>query len=210
MGKRDPRVDAYIAKAAPFARPILKHLRAIIHEGCPGVEETIKWSFPCYDYKGPFASIAAFKQHASFGLWKHALLVKKHAPLAKNREKAMGHFGRLTSLADLPSRRVLVALVKEAKRLNDERVKLPPRPRPKKPVKVMVPAFFRAALRKSKKAFACFDAFSPSQQREYVEWLAEAKTAPTRERRLETAIEWISEGKIRNWKYVRKKKAQPT
>jgi hypothetical protein len=204
MGKRDPRVDAYIAKAAPFARPILKHLRAIIHEGCPEVEETIKWSFPCFDFKGPFCSIAAFKAHATFGLWKHALLVQQHAPLAKNREKAMGHFGRLTSLDDLPSRRVLVALVKEARRLNDERIKLPPRPRPKTPIKVRVPAYLRTALGKNKKALAQFSAFSPSQRREYVDWLTEAKTAPTREKRLATAIAWIAEGKIRNWKYVRK------
>jgi hypothetical protein len=203
MGKRDPRVDAYIAKAAPFARPILKHLRAIIHEGCPEVEETIKWSFPCFDYKGPFCSIAAFKAHATFGLWKHALLVQQIAPLAKDREKAMGHFGRLTSIDDLPSRRVLVALVREARRLNDERIKLPPRPRPKKPIKVTVPAYLRAALGKKKKALAHFTAFSPGQRREYVDWLTEAKTAPTREKRLATAISWIAEGKIRNWKYVR-------
>ncbi len=198
MGTKDPRVDAYIAKSAEFARPILQHLRQLVHEACPEVQETIKWSFPNFEYKGPFCNMAAFKQHCSFGFWKHKLLFPGQPG---KEEEAMGQFGRIASMKDLPKDQVLLGYVRKAKRLNDEGVKLPPRATtPKKPV--VVPAFLAAALKQSPPARAAFDNFSPSHKREYVEWLTEAKTEATRQRRLETALAWLAEGKPRNWKYM--------
>ncbi len=196
MGTRDPRIDAYIAKAADFARPILTHLREVVHAGCPDVVETFKWGHPSFEHRGLLAGMAAFKKHATFGFWKHALVVEGDT----RADEAMGSFGRLTALSDLPSKATLVRLVKKAKRLNDEGVK-PVRAKsaPKKPIP-MHPDL-RAALAKKKKALAAFEAFSPSHQREYLEWIAEAKGDDTRKRRIATTIEWLSEGKARNWKY---------
>ena len=199
MARTDPRVDAYIAKAAPFAKPILKHLRAAVHAGCPDVQETMKWSFPHFDYKGMFCGMAAFKQHATFGFWKAKLLADQ---LPAVDEKAMGQFGCIRSLDDLPSRARLVRLVKAAAALNDagvtiERRKAPPRA----PVKA--PAFLMAALKKNPRALATFKAFSPSHKREYITWVTEAKREETRQRRLTKAIEWMAQGKSQNWKYER-------
>jgi uncharacterized protein YdeI (YjbR/CyaY-like superfamily) len=204
MGKRDPRVDAYIERAQPFARPILKHLRKMVHGACPHVQETMKWSFPHFDYKGIFCAMAGFRQHCTFGFWKGALLRDSVKGMPAGGEKAMGQFGRIASLADLPNEKTLVRIVKAAAKLNDERVAVPRRkPKAKPPLKV--PPYFSAALRRSEKARAAFDAFPPSHRREYVEWVAEAKTGETRSKRLATAIEWISQGKGRNWKYERPK-----
>jgi uncharacterized protein YdeI (YjbR/CyaY-like superfamily) len=203
MAKKDPRVDAYIAKAQPFAQPILKHLRKLVHDTCPGVQETIKWSFPCFDYKGPFCHMASFKQHAVFGFWKTALL-KDPKGILQAKDEAMGSIGRITSLKDLPSDKIIAGFIKQAMDLNEKGVKLPGR---EKKVEVKVPAmpqFFKAALNSNKKAAAHFEKFAPGQKKEYITWLTEAKTEETREKRLETAIDWISEGKIRNWKYVKK------
>lgn len=198
MGSKDPRVDAYIEKAQPFARPILKHLRKAVHTGCPDVVETMKWSFPHFDYKGIFCGMAAFKAHCTFGFWKASLL----EGLAGTDKDAMGQFGRITSLDDLPHEKKLVALVKQAAKLNDEGVKVKREPKaPKSPVRV--PAYFEAALKKNKKAQTAFDAFSPSHRREYVEWITEAKQEATCQRRMATALEWIAEGKSRNWQYER-------
>jgi len=196
MGKQDPRVDAYIAKAADFAKPILTHLRQVVHNACPGVDETMKWSFPHFDYKGEMmCSMAAFKAHCALGFWKSSLVLD-----GPGSEDAMGHFGRLTSVRDLPSDRTLAAYVKKAAKLNDEGVKVARRPvAPKKPLSV--PADFAAALKKSPAARKAFDAFSPSHRREYVEWVTEAKTDATRQRRMKAAVDWLSEGKSRNWKY---------
>ena len=203
MGTRDPRVDAYIEKAQPFAKPILKHLRSVVHSACPDVEETMKWSFPHFDYKGIFCAMAGFKQHCTFGFWKGSLLRGRVKGMPAGGEESMGQFGRITSLADLPSERTLKAIVKAAAKLNDENVVVPRRKaKPKPPLKV--PAYFTAALRKNKEALAAFDAFPPSHRREYVEWVTEAKTEETRARRLATALEWIAEGKGRNWKYQKK------
>ena len=192
----DPRMDAYIAKAKPFARPILERIRAAVRAGCPDVEETIKWGMPSFYYKGPLCGMAAFKQHATFGFWKHSLLSKR---LPKTKERAMGSFGRLTSVSDLPSRATLVSLVKAAAKLNDDGVKVVRRGKPKPPVEV--PAFFTAALRKNPKALTAFKAFTPSHKRDYVEWVAEAKRDETRAKRVAQAVEWIAQGKSRNWKY---------
>jgi uncharacterized protein YdeI (YjbR/CyaY-like superfamily) len=197
MGKKDPRIDAYIAKSAPFARPILKHLRELVHKGCPGVEETVKWSAPHFDYHGgPLAGMAAFKAHCAFGFWKGSLILP-------GSSDAMGQFGRITSLSDLPADRVMIGYVRKAARLNEEGVKVP---RPVKQVKkdIPMPPDLAAALKKNAKARATFDGFSPSHKRDYLEWITDAKGAETRTKRLKTATEWMAEGKPRNWKYMKR------
>jgi uncharacterized protein YdeI (YjbR/CyaY-like superfamily) len=202
MGKKDKRVDAYIAKAKPFAQPILKHLRKLIHQANPGIEETIKWGMPFFDYKGPFCNIASFKEHAVFGFWKTALL-KDPKGVLEARHDAMGSLGRIASLNDLPSDKVIMDLIKQAKKLNDDDVKLTTREKkPSKPV--AIPNFFKVALSQNKKALAHFEKFPPGQKKEYIVWLTEAKAEETREKRLENAIEWISQGKIKDWKYLKK------
>jgi uncharacterized protein YdeI (YjbR/CyaY-like superfamily) len=193
MGKRDPRVDAYIVKQREFARPILKHLREVIHAGCPGVVETIKWSMPAFEYEGPLVGIAGFKEHVTFALWKHDLLVKQ-------ARTGMSSIGRIESMADLPSKAALVALVKKAAVLNEKGVKAPMRSKTPKKAIPMHPAL-KSALAKNAKAKATFDAFSPSHKREYLEWITDAKAEETRARRVAQAIEWIAAGKGRNWKY---------
>jgi len=189
---RDPRVDAYIAKSADFAKPILKHVRRIVHKACPRVAETLKWGVPAYDYQGMLCMTAAFKAHCGLVFWKSGLIERNSGQPA--------HFRRITSLKDLPPERTLVALVKEAARLNVEGINRPSRPRAAaKPVKVS--AYFLAALKKKRKALAAFKAFPPSHKREYVEWIDSARTDETRQRRMATALEWIASGKSRNWKY---------
>lgn len=205
MGKKDPRVDAFIAEAAPFARPILKRIRKAVHAGCPAVEETIKWGAPHFMHEGILASMAAFKSHCAFGFWKGDLMESKLAKAKKGEGDAWGHLGRLASPDDLPDEKTLVALVAEAARLNETGAKHPTRsrsratPRPE----AGVPADLAAALRKNRAARATFDGFPPSHRREYVEWITEAKTDATRQKRLATTLEWLAEGKHRNWKYAR-------
>lgn len=201
MGKKHPDVDAYITRSAPFARPILRHLRAVVHAGCPAVEETLKWGHPAFMHEGMLCGMAAFKAHATFGFWKHKLLFGDER-LGKSDEDAMGQCGRITSIADLPARRLLVTLVKRAAALNEKGVRTP-RP-PKRARAIIVPTYLTAALKRSAKARATFQSLSPSRKYEYIEWLTEAKGADTRARRLATAIEWMAEGKHRNWKYDRK------
>lgn len=198
MGKKDPRVDAYIAKAADFAKPILNHLRSLVHEACPEVEEDYKWSFPCFMYKGMFCNMAAFKEHCAFGFWKSKLILDKSG---QSLENAMGQFGRITKVSDLPPRKVLVEYVKLAKKLNDAGVKAPTRVK-KPPRELVVPDDLAKELKGNKAARTTFDKFSPSNKREYIDWITEAKTEATRNKRLETAIEWMAEGKTRNWKYM--------
>ena len=204
MAKKDPRVDAYIDRSAEFARPILKHLRKVVHTGCPGVEETLKWGFPHFDYKGMMCSMAAFKHHCAFGFWKWSLIRGKSAGGARLVESAMGQFGRITRRADLPGEQTLLRLVKKAAALNEQGVKLPPRARPKANRKLEVPEFLLRALRKNRRALATFEGFSYSHRKDYVEWLTEARTEDTRKRRLETAVGWMAQGKARNWKYAKK------
>jgi uncharacterized protein YdeI (YjbR/CyaY-like superfamily) len=199
MGTRDDRVDAYIAKSADFARPILTHLRDVVHAACPEVEETMKWSFPHFMYKGILCSMAAFKEHCSFGLWKSSLIVEK---AGDDVEKGMGQFGRITAVSSLPSKKTLSGYIKEAMKLNDAGVKSPTRSKPRAPREVVVPDNLRIALQKNKKALATFEKLPLSHKREYIEWITEAKTEATRTRRLDTAIEWMAEGKRRNWKYM--------
>jgi uncharacterized protein YdeI (YjbR/CyaY-like superfamily) len=198
MGKNDRRIDAYIAKSAPFAQPILKRLRKLVHAGCPTVEESIKWNCPHFVYHGMLCSMAAFKEHCTFGFWKQKLM--KALAGTKKSDDAMEQYGRITSLADLPDDKSILAQVKEAAQLNAAGVKLQrPKPKPKKPLKI--PSYFSSALKGNPQAFTTFQNFSPSHQREYVEWITEAKTDATRQKRLATALEWLAEGKSRNWKY---------
>jgi uncharacterized protein YdeI (YjbR/CyaY-like superfamily) len=197
MGTRDKRVDAYIAKSADFAKPILEHIRELVHEGCPKVEETIKWGFPNYQYKGMLCSMAAFKEHCTFGFWKGSLLVDA---ADRRSDEAIGQLGRITKLSDLPPRKKLVAYVRQARELNDAGVKVVRKTKPKPALEP--PADLLAALKKNKKAQAAFAGFPPSHKREYVEWIIDAKTDETRQRRLAQAVEWIAEGKPRNWKYM--------
>ena len=198
MGKKDPRVDAYIDKAAGFAKPILKKLRAAVHSACPEVEEDMKWSFPHFMYQGMLCSMASFKEHAAFGFWKGSLVV---GDASKNAD-AMGHLGRLTSLADLPSTTVLAGYIRKAAALNDDGVKVERKPKHAAPKSVRVPPDLTAALTRSARAHETFTGFSPSHKREYIEWITEAKTEATRERRVKQTIEWLNEGKARNWKYM--------
>ena len=195
MSNRDPRVDAYIAKAPDFAKPILERVRDAVHAAVPDVEETMKWSTPFFDYKGPLCMVAAFKAHCRFGFWKGSLVTGR-----TSGEK----IEKITTVDDLPSKKELIALVKIAAQLNEDGVK-PVRPAKKaatKPVKT--PDDLAAALKKNKKANAAFEKFPPSHRREYIDWITSAKADETRKRRLDQAIEWMAEGKPRNWKYMKK------
>jgi uncharacterized protein YdeI (YjbR/CyaY-like superfamily) len=206
MASRNKKIDAYIAKSAPFAQPILEHLRELVHQACPDVEESVKWSMPFFDYNGPLCNMAAFKQHAVFGFWKGKLLQDPKNYLQERSSEggtAMGHLGRITSLNDLPPDKAIIALIKQAAKLNEDGIKLEPKPKTEKK-EVVAPSDLVKALKSNKLAKATFDAFSYSNKKEYILWLEEAKTEATRTKRLETAIEWMAEGKPRNWKYMKK------
>jgi hypothetical protein len=196
---RDPRVDAYVESAAAFAQPILRRLRDAVHAGCPEVVETIKWRMPSFEHHGILAGMAAFQKHCVFGFWKHELLVED----APREMEAMGSFGCLRTVGDLPSQARLVALVRRAVALNEAGVKAPRTKTARKQPAPLHPEFARA-LDRHARARATFEGFSPSHRREYQEWIAEAKKDETRERRIETAIEWLAAGKSRNWKYERR------
>ena len=196
MATKDPRIDAYIAKASPFARPILQRFRKAVHGGCPDVVETMKWQYPAFDYKGPLAGMASFKAHCAVGFWKK--------PLMKSGLKGvgtMGPFARLESIDQLPDEKTLVAMVKEAAALNDAGVKVVRNRTPKPPPKP--PAFLVAALKKRQDAWTHWEAFPPSHKREYIDWITGAKREETRTRRLDKAVAQIAEGKSQNWKYER-------
>jgi hypothetical protein len=195
MGTRDPRVDAYIGKAPDYARPILSHLRDVVHAACPAVEEDIKWGSPHFLHHGMLASMAAFKAHACFGFWRGKELFPDGGETG-----AMGNFGKLTAVKDLPSKKALAALVKQAMALNESGVARPKKTTTPKPPPVPSPEF-AAAIGKSSKAAKAFAAFPPSHQREYIEWIDEARRDETRARRIAQAVEWIGEGKSRHWKY---------
>ncbi len=201
MVTTDPRVDAYIGKAALFAQPVLRHLRALIHQACPDVVETIKWSFPHFLYKDDMlCSMAAFTSHIVFSFWK-APLMKDPALMQRAREEqAMGHLGRIRALTDLPTGNKIRAYIREAMRLNDAGVK-PARSKKGTAPAPSMPDIFELALNKNKKARGGFNSLTPSQQRDYITWLNEAKTSATRQKRLQQTLEWVEAGKDRNWKY---------
>ena len=193
----DPRVDAYIEKSAEFAKPILLHLRKLVHKACPEVTETLKWSMPSFEYKGMLCGFASFKHHCAFNFWKESLLQSDAFPENKT---AMGSFGRITSLDDLPDDKELLALIKQAAELNEKGIKIPKKSSPQKK-ELVIPPELAKALAKNKTAKSAFEKFSYSHQKEYVHWIAEAKTEPTRIKRVATTVEWLSEGKSKNWKY---------
>jgi len=194
--KRHERIDAYIARQADFARPILEHLRALVHSACPDAEESVKWGMPAFVYKGQIlATMAAFKEHASFGLWRGSLVLGED----EKQKGAMGQYGRLTSLNDLPPAEELAGHIRKAAELTEAGVKPVRNKTTKTPLKM--PDGFRTALAANAAASATYEGFSPSCRREYLEWILDAKQAATREKRIAQAIEWMAEGKKRNWKY---------
>lgn len=206
MCSYEPKIDAYIEHSNDFAKPILLHLRELIHKTCPEAEESIKWGFPHFGYKGEMmCGMAAFKKHCTFGFWKASLM--KDPTLMENAksESAMGHLGKITSLNDLPPDKKLVSYIKEAMKLNEDGIKM---------IKVkstvtkefIVPDYVTKAIKKNKKAFEVFTAFAPSHKKEYMQWIDEAKTDETKQKRLAQTIEWLKEGKPRNWKYMDKYK----
>ena len=205
MEKKDDRIDVYISKAEAFARPILRHVRKLVHTACPEVVEVIKWGFPHFEYKGLLCSMAAFKEHCSFGFWKASLMTDTEKALSRMGKTAMGNFGRLRSMTDLPSDKILVKYIKEAVRLNEDGAKTSVKRIPTQRKPLTIPNYLTKALSKNAKASAAFSGFNYSNRKEYVEWLTEAKTEETREKRLSTAIDWMSKGRIRNWKYARTK-----
>jgi uncharacterized protein YdeI (YjbR/CyaY-like superfamily) len=199
MATRDPRIDAYIAKSAGFAQPILEHIRDIVHAACPEVEESIKWGFPHFGYKGAMmCSMAAFKEHCAFGFWQRKEVVGAQA------EQGMGQFGKIATIKDLPGKRELTGYIRKAMALNDAGIKKQRPVTARKPPPDM-PDDFAALLKMKKHAAArkTYDAFSPSAQREYVDWIVDAKTDATRQKRMDTSLEWLAEGKHRNWKYMK-------
>lgn len=204
MAKKEKGIDTYIEKSADFAKPILMHIRELVLTACPEAEEKLKWGMPHFDYKGKMmCHMAAFKQHAVMGFWNAEMM--KDPVLMENAksETAMGHLGRISSLKDLPSDKKIIAWIKEAMHLTDYGIKLPAKP--KTAAKdIPVPDYLKKALTRNKKAKQVFDNFAPSHRKEYILWITEAKTEATREKRMETALEWIAEGKGRNWKYEKK------
>jgi len=204
MGKKEKRIDAYILKSADFAIPILNHLRELVHLACPDVEEKIKWGMPFFDYKGEgLCNMASFKQHCAFGFWKASLMKDKALMDHAKSETSMGHLGRITSLADIPSDKKMIGYIKEAMKLNDAGVKVK-KVKPSTDKTLEAPEYFVKALKTNKSAQTTFDAFSYSAKKEYVTWIVEAKTEDTRNKRIEQALEWMAEGKQRNWKYMKK------
>jgi uncharacterized protein YdeI (YjbR/CyaY-like superfamily) len=205
MATKEKKIDAYIAKSADFAKPILNHIRELVHKTCPDVEEKIKWGMPFFDYKDEIlCHMASFKQHAVMSFWKAALM--KDPILVENAkaETAMGHLGRITSLKDMPSDKKITGWIKEAMLLNDKGIKLPAKAKPAEKKELVVPDYFLKALVKNKKAKQVFGNFAPSHKKEYLAWITEAKTEDTRHKRMATALEWIAEGKGRNWRYEKK------
>jgi uncharacterized protein YdeI (YjbR/CyaY-like superfamily) len=193
MANKDARVDAYIARSADFAKPILIHLRKLVHAACPSVEETVKWRMPFFEHNGILCMMAAFKSHCAIRFW--------HPGMRKlfKRGDSMSHVGRITKMSDLPSDAKILEYLREAKELN-EAGKRPPAPRrPAK--KVRIPSYFTSALKRDKKALAAFNAFTASHQNEYVQWITEAKRDETRAKRIATMLQWLKAGKSRHWKY---------
>ena len=196
---RSKQVDDYIAQAAPFARPILRHLRQLIHRGCPEAEESIRWNHASFSYRGKlFAGLGTFKAHATFGFW-HRDMEKILAQAGLHTDDAAGLLGRLTSLNDLPNDRTMLRFIKAAVALQDSGK--PARAVRKSKPELPVPPLLADALRQNRRAAAAWEKFPPGAKRDYIEWITEAKRDETREQRLLTTIEWVGEGKRRNWKY---------
>ena len=202
MGTYNKAIDNFIAKSADFAKPILEHFRALVHEVCPETEEKIKWGMPFFDYKNEMmCHMAAFKNHAVISFWKASLMKDPVLMQNASSEVSMGHLGNITSLKDLPSDKKLTAYIKEAMKLNDDGIKLIKKPVSKEKKEIEVPGYLSNALKKNKAAKEVFEKFAPSHRKEYITWITEAKTDATRDKRLALAIEMMAEGKSRHWKY---------
>ncbi|MBG9376103.1 YdeI/OmpD-associated family protein [Panacibacter sp. DH6] len=202
MPAREPKIDAYIEKSADFAKPILQHIRQLVHTACPEVTEAVKWGMPFFDCDGPVCNMASFKKHCAFGFWKAALMKDPENIFNKDGKNAMGQFDRITSLEDLPADKIIIAYIKEAVALNKAGIK---QVKTKMPVQELpVPEALVTALQQHTNAKAVFENFPPSHRKEYIQWINEAKTAATQDKRIATAIEWMAEGKGRNWKYEKK------
>jgi uncharacterized protein YdeI (YjbR/CyaY-like superfamily) len=202
----NPRVDVYINKAKPFAQPILTHIRELVHKAVPNVEETIKWSRPFFELKGVIlGNMSAFNEHCSVGFWGEEIgAVLRQANVVQ--DGGMGSLGRIATLKDMPSDKQMLSFLKQAAAFIESGNYTSPIAARNRVVKApkaapVAPAELTQALKANKAAGKVFANFSPSCQREYVEWIAEAKRPETRDKRIAQAIEWISEGKQRNWKY---------
>jgi len=204
MGMRSPDVDAYIRNAQPFAQPILTRIRERFHRGCPGVQEKLKWSVPSFEYKGMLGGMAAFKHHATWGLWKASLLNDTRRVLETDASSPMAA-GKYTDVSQLPPEEDMVELIRQAVELNERGVKLPQRRRTADRPPPKTPADLAAALKRNARAAATFTNFSASHKRQYIEWITEARQERTRRRRVAQAIEWMAQGRPRNWKYMRRK-----
>ena len=203
MKKINPKVEAYIAKSADFAKPILNYLREIIHATCPDVEEEIKWGIPHFDYKGDMMCIlAAYKNHCSFSLYKAELMNDTKIKESVKEGKKMGYMDKIKTLSDLPAKKILIAYIKEAMTLNEAGVKKQ-KPAKEKSAEVEAPAYFLDALKKNARAKKVFESKSPSFRKEYSKWIIDAKTEDTRQKRIEQTLGWIAEGKGRFWQYVK-------
>jgi uncharacterized protein YdeI (YjbR/CyaY-like superfamily) len=202
MKNTSPDVDRYIEKAAPFAQPILERIRAAFHKAHPDVTETMKWSVPHFEYKGVLGSMAAFREHVNWIFWKGSLMDDPLGIIAASGESSMTGM-KLRDVKELPKEKEMVAYVREAIRLNEEGVKVARAPKTARP-EAEVPAELAAALKKSPAAKKTFESFPPSHRREYIEWITGAKQDATRQKRIAQTIEWLAEGKSRNWKYERK------
>jgi uncharacterized protein YdeI (YjbR/CyaY-like superfamily) len=198
-----PDIDAYIAQSEDFAQPILSHLRALVHEACPGVEETFKWNMPHFLYKEKIlCSMASFKQHAAFTFWLGASMSDPQQLFQRVGDSGMGQLGKIQHLSDLPDREILISYLHEAVLLTDAGTTISGG-KSKKGKVLETPEYLREALLRVPAAMDCFEKFSQSHRNEYIEWITEAKAEATRQRRIAQMIEWLKEGKSRNWKYVR-------
>ncbi len=202
MRNKNNRIDEYIENAADFAKPVMHHLRELIHIACPDVIANIKWSTPSFEYKGLLCGFGAYKNYCMFGFWKSSLMADPNNLLKAHGGESMGNFGKITRLADLPDDAVIIAYIKEAMLLNDKRIQLPPKPKNVIKKELIIPEILTKALRQNKTAQLAFEKFSPSHKREYAEWISEAKTEATQQKRITQTIEWLQEGKSRNWKYM--------
>jgi len=203
MSTIDTRIDDYILKSAEFAKPILNHLRSVIHKACPDVKETMKWGFPHFEYASSIlCSMAAFKKHSAFTFWRGALLPDTDKILAVEEKTSMGHFGPIKSLDDLPTEEIITKYIKEAMALTEKGVKVPKKEKASVPGEIKIPPYFIDALQQNNTALTHFEKLSASHKKEYLEWITEAKTEATRTKRIATTIEWLQEGKSRNWKYM--------
>ncbi|MFN3916173.1 MAG: YdeI/OmpD-associated family protein [Flavobacteriales bacterium] len=201
--KKGSRVDAYITNSAEFAQPILSHFRNLVHECSPETSETIKWGSPCFEYKGMICSMASFKAHCNFSFWKGKELNDKHGVLIPVGNTAMMSFNKIKSINDLPEDSIIKDLIIQA--IEQNKKEIPKIQKTKTSKELEMPKFILDALKTNTEIEKTFHNFSYSHKKEYIEWICEAKKEETKSKRVETMLEWLSEGKSRNWKYEKKK-----